>query len=150
MTGWRLGWIVAPTSAAETLDRLAQNLFIAAPTLSQFAACAAFDPETTAVLDERRRIFDQRRHVLLSWLSRLGFGVEGTPRGAFYVYARLPDAVAVDSMTYAAHLLEESGVAVTPGADFGEFQAGRHIRFAYTCDRAEIEGALRRMHPFRS
>lgn len=149
MTGWRLGWIVAPARAAETVERLAQNLFIAAATLSQYAACAAFDPGTIPILDERRRTFDQRREALLSGLRRLEFGVEGVPLGAFYVYARLPESVAVDSMTYAARLLEEAGVAVTPGADFGEYRADRHVRFAYTRRRAEIEDALGCMGRFR-
>ena len=149
MTGWRLGWIVGPAGAVEILDRLAQNLFIAAATLSQHAACAAFEPETTPILDERRRIFDQRRILLLAGLQRLGFRVEGVPSGAFYVYARLPDRVVVDSMTYATRLLEEVGVAVTPGADFGEYQADRHLRFAYTRGRAEIDCALGRIERFR-
>ncbi|MFZ0790945.1 MAG: aminotransferase class I/II-fold pyridoxal phosphate-dependent enzyme [Chromatiaceae bacterium] len=91
---------------------------------------------------------DPARILLLAGLQRLGFGVEGVPSGAFYVYARLPDHVVVDSMTYATRLLEEVGVAVTPGADFGDHQAERHLRFAYTCGRAEIDCGLGRIERF--
>lgn len=142
MTGWRLGWVVAPPDAVGTLERLAQNLFIAAGTLAQHAACAAFDPETDPILEGRRLIFEGRRRVLLKGLGKLGLRVELQPAGAFYCYARLPDDMAIDSMTYATRLLEEAGVAVTPGADFGDHEAGRHLRLAYTRDESEIVAAL--------
>lgn len=142
MTGWRVGWVVAPPDAVGTLERIAQNLFIAAGTLAQHAACAAFDPETDPILEERRQIFARRRQVLLRGLCRLGLRVEAEPAGAFYCYARLPDAMAMDSMTYATRLLEEAGVAVTPGADFGDHEAGLHLRFAYTRDESEIVAAI--------
>lgn len=150
MTGWRLGWIVVPDGAVETLNRLAQNLYIAAPTLSQYAACAAFDPGTAPLLEVRRQAFDQRRRVLLSGLKKLGFGVDVVPGGAFYVYARLPDWISGDSMTYATDLLEETGVAITPGRDFGAHEAHRHVRLAYTRDCAQIESALASMARFRN
>ena len=145
MTGWRVGWVVAPRDAVATLERLAQNLFIAAGTLAQHAACAAFDPGTDRILEGRRETFQCRRDRLLQGVRRLGFRVEGAPEGAFYVYARLPDRVGMDSMTYATRLLEEAGVAVTPGADFGDHEAGRHLRFAYTRDEAQIAAALERI-----
>ncbi len=149
MTGWRLGWIVGPQGAAETLERLAQNLFIAPATLSQHAACAAFDDGTTPILEDRRQTLERRRLALLSGLRALEFRAEGLPLGAFYVYARLPDDVALDSMTYATRLLEEAGVAITPGADFGTHEAGRHVRFAYTRARKAIDDALDRIDGFR-
>lgn len=150
MTGWRVGWVVAPKDAAATLERLAQNLFIAAGTLSQYAACAAFDPGTDAILEERRRIFAGRRDLLLKGVQGLAFRVEGEPVGAFYIYAGLPERIEMDSMTYAARLLDEAGVAVTPGADFGDHAAARHVRFAYTRDAEEIAGALERIARWHS
>lgn len=145
MTGWRVGWVVAPRGAAPTLERIAQNLFIAAGTLAQHAACAAFDPATDAILEGRRQTFEVRRRLLLQGLRALGFAVKGEPAGAFYVYAEIPDRIAIDSMTYATRLLDEVGVAVTPGADFGHHEAERHLRFAYTRDEAEIAAALERI-----
>ena len=145
MTGWRVGWVVAPMDAVATLERIAQNLFIAAGTLAQHAACAAFDPATDAILEGRRQTFEVRRRLLLQGLGALGFQVKGEPAGAFYVYAEIPDRIAMDSMTYATRLLEEVGVAVTPGADFGDHEADRHLRFAYTRDEAEIAAALDRI-----
>lgn len=145
MTGWRVGWLVAPKRSIDTLERISQNLFIAAGTLAQHAACAAFEPTTEVILEQRRRIFEQRRGVLLKGLRELGFGVAGEPDGAFYVYARLPRGLGLGSTTYAARLLEEVGVAVTPGADFGDHEAVQHLRFAYTRDAEEITAALQRI-----
>ena len=150
MTGWRVGWVVAPRGAAATLERIAQNLFIAAGTLAQHAACAAFEPATESILEERRQTFARRRGILLRGVRDLGFQVEGEPAGAFYIYAGLPDRVRIDSMTYAARLLDEGGVAVTPGADFGDHEAARHLRFAYTRDVGEIAGALERIAHWQS
>ena len=145
MTGWRVGWMVAPSSLAEALGRMAQNLFIAAATPSQYAALAAFEPCTAQIIEERRGIFAERRALMLSGLSALGFEVVGDTGGAFYIYARMPDRVPLDSMTFATRLLEEAGVAVTPGADFGVSQAGRHLRFAYTRDVSQLAEALGRL-----
>lgn len=145
MTGWRVGWIVAPRDASETLDRLAQNLFIAAATPAQHAALAAFDPAVSQILEERRDIFARRRAVLLRGLCDLGFQVVGDPVGAFYVYARMPNCIRLDSMAFATRLLEDVGVAVTPGADFGLWCAERHLRFAYTRDVGELTEALERL-----
>ncbi len=145
MTGWRVGWVAAPVDAVDALERLAQNLFIAAPTLAQHAACAAFEPETLAILERQRAQFQVRRDTLLPALIDLGFRVEGRPEGAFYLYARLPTSVSEDSMDFAARLLEEGGVAVTPGWDFGEQDAGRHVRFAYTRDLDDLREGVRRL-----
>lgn len=149
MTGWRVGWVVAPRDSVDTLERIAQNLFIAAGTLAQHAACAAFEPSTGGILEQRRRIFEQRRGVLLRGLGELGFGVAGEPDGAFYVYARLPGGLEMDSTAYAARLLHEAGVAVTPGADFGDHEAGQHLRLAYTRDAGEITSALERIEAWQ-
>ncbi len=145
MTGWRLGWLVGPEDAVEVMERLAQNLFIAANTPAQHAALAAFDETTGTILEARREMFRQRRDRLLPGLQSLGFEIAHSPSGAFYLYAGLPAQLAVDSMTFATQLLEKAGVAVTPGQDFGDHQAARHVRFAYTRDLALLDEAISRI-----
>ncbi len=131
MTGWRLGWLVAPERYVDAIDRIAQNVFLAASTPSQYAALAAFEPVTLALLDAQRDEFRARRDFLLPALRALGFGVPQKPRGAFYIYANCA-ALAPDSFVFARNLLEQAGVAITPGIDFGDHAAREHVRFAYT------------------
>ncbi|WP_409523742.1 pyridoxal phosphate-dependent aminotransferase [Nitrincola sp. MINF-07-Sa-05] len=144
MTGWRLGWIVAPEMAVPELEKLAQNLFISPSTLAQYAALAAFEPETLAILEARRVEFGKRRDLLVGGLRELGFVIPAMPEGAFYVYAdasHLTD----NSFEYCWSLLEEDFIAVTPGADFGNHQAHKFVRFSYTTTIERIEMALARL-----
>ncbi len=144
MTGWRIGWLVVPSGWTGVVDRLAQNLFLAAPTLSQHAALAVFEPESLAILDGHRRVLGARRDRLLEGLSGTGLEVRSRPAGAFYLYAdcsRYTD----DSEALAHALLAEAGVAVTPGCDFGEYRAGEHIRLAYTADEDALDEAAGRI-----
>lgn len=144
MTGWRLGWLVAPSDYVREADKLAQNIFLAAPTVSQHAALAAFSPETRAELAEHRDAFRQRRDFLLPALRELGFEIPVTPAGAFYLYAdcsRFTD----DSYAFALDVLEKAGVAITPGRDFGANQPERHLRFAYTTSLARLEEGVERI-----
>jgi aspartate/methionine/tyrosine aminotransferase len=144
MTGWRLGWLVAPEAYVRELDKLAQNIFLAAPTVSQYAALAAFEPETRDLLEQRRKAFKTRRDFLLPSLRELGFEIPVTPQGAFYLYAdcsRFSD----DSFAFAQELLEQAGVAVTPGRDFGFNNPERHLRFAYTTSQENLEEGVRRL-----
>lgn len=143
MTGWRLGWLVVPECYTDVMDKLAQNLFLAAPTMSQYAALAAFEQNTLEILEQRRQIFEQRRNTLLPALRDLGFEIPVTPQGAFYLYANCSKLLTneiSDSMALSKFLLKEAGVAMTPGLDFGSFQADLHCRFAYTTD---VENLLR-------
>ena len=144
MTGWRLGWLVAPEAAVREMEKIAQNLFISLSTVAQFAALAGFEPATRAILEERREIFRQRRDYLLPAVQSLGFDVPCTPRGAFYIYA---DAgrYTEDSQAFCLRLLEEHGVAITPGLDFGHFQAARHLRFSFTTGMERLELAMERL-----
>jgi aspartate/methionine/tyrosine aminotransferase len=131
MTGWRLGWLVAPEDSVSAAEKLAQNLFLAASTPAQYAALAAFTPEAQTVFEVRRREFQARRDFLLPALRELGFAIPVTPNGAFYLYAdcsRFTD----DSYAFALRLLDEVGVAITPGLDFGHYRPNRYVRFAYT------------------
>jgi aspartate/methionine/tyrosine aminotransferase len=130
MTGWRLGWLVAPADYVPDMDRLAQNIFLAASTPAQYAALAAFRPEVEVELQQRRRQFQARRDFLLPALRDLGFAIPVTPQGAFYLYADC-SRFCVDSQAFCLALLEEAGVAVTPGLDFGEHRPERHVRFSY-------------------
>jgi aspartate/methionine/tyrosine aminotransferase len=148
MTGWRVGWVVGPQEAVAVMDRLAQNLFIAANTPAQYAALAAFEPETLRLLDMRRETFRERRDRLLPGLRELGFQIAQRPGGAFYLYAGLPERVRLGSMEFATRLLEDVGVAVTPGQDFGEHAASRSVRFAYTRDVGLLDEAIRRIRAY--
>lgn len=147
MTGWRLGWLVVPEAYVAEVEKLAQNLFIAPPTLSQYAALAAFSEENIAILEAQRAEFARRRDFLLPALRRLGFQVPVEPRGAFYIYA---DCSAHTNNSYglAQDLLEGAGVAVTPGIDFGSFGAAEHMRFAYTTSMERLEDGVRRLGRF--
>jgi len=147
MTGWRLGWLVAPEAFIEPLDILAQNLFLAASTPAQYAALAAFEPATTAILEARRETFRARRDYLLPALQSLGFAIQQEPAGAFYLYAdcrRFSD----DSFTFAHDLLEIAGVAITPGIDFGSRGAAQHVRFAYTTSLEQLKTGVERVARF--
>ena len=147
MTGWRLGWIVAPEAYVDAIDRLAQNIFLAAPTLSQHAALAAFQPETLRILEQRRQAFKERRDFLLPALRGLGFEISATPQGAFYLYAdcrRFAD----DSGDLAERLLGRAGVAVTPGMDFGRNRPERYLRFAYTTAVDRLREGVQRIGDF--
>jgi len=147
MTGWRLGWLVAPHELVAEIDKLAQNLFLAAPTLAQHAAITAFDEENIAVLDSRRNEFQRRRDFLLPALRAIGFEIPVTPDGAFYLYAdcsRFTD----DSYRFAQDLLEQAGVAITPGIDFGTHQPEHHVRFAYTTSLENLQEGVRRLREY--
>lgn len=148
MTGWRLGWLIVPEIFVEVMDKLAQNLYLAAPTVAQYAALAAFESKTLTELERRRQLFEQRRNALLPALRELGFHIPITPQGAFYLYAdcsRFLDKTTPDSMALSRRLLHVAGVAITPGLDFGEFNAAQHCRFAYTTDTERLVEAVSRM-----
>ena len=147
MTGWRIGWLVAPESFIPELDKLSQNLFLAAPTTAQHAALAAFKPETQKILLHRRDEFKQRRDFLLPALRELGFDIPVTPQGAFYLYANC-QTFTEDSFKFSKQLLEEAGVAVTPGLDFGKNKPEQHLRFAYTTSMERLEEGVKRIRQF--
>lgn len=147
MTGWRLGWLVAPTWALPALERLAQNLFLAAPTPAQHAALAAFAPGTLTQLEARKAELRQRRDFLLPALRALGFDIPTVPQGAFYLYADC-SRHADDSLAFTRRLLDEAGIAATPGIDFGIHRAARHLRFAYTQPLARLAEAAARLERF--
>lgn len=144
MTGWRLGWLVVPPAYLRDVEKLAQNLYIAPSTPAQHAALAAFHPETIAILEARRAEFQARRDLLMPGLERLGFRIAARPEGAFYIYAELGD-LAPDSFRFAMDLVEQAGVAATPGLDFGSNAPERHMRFAYTVTQEKLAEGLARI-----
>lgn len=143
MTGWRLGWAVVPVELVRPIQKIAQNLFISPPAISQYAALKAFD--AVEELEEMKKTYIKRRDFLLPILKRLGFNILVEPEGAFYIYAGI-ERWGIDSMEFVERALNEAKVALTPGYDFGSFKAGSHIRFSYAnsldnlkkgCDRLE-------------
>ena len=147
MTGWRLGWLVAPPGYVRDIEKLAQNLFISPSTVAQHAALACFDPATIAIVEERRAELDRRRRFLIPALQSIGIKVPVEPQGAFYVYADI-SGVAPDSFAFARDLLTRAGVALTPGKDFGHNEPERHIRIAYTQTVERLEEAVERIRNF--
>ena len=147
MTGWRVGWMVVPDVYVDAIDRIAQNIFLAPPTMSQYAALTALKTDTQLILDERRDIFKQRRDFLLPVIKQLGFDVAVKPQGAFYIYANC-ERFTNDSFNWVKQLLDEQGVALTPGIDFGENMANRYCRFAYTQSLEVLEQAMGKVESF--
>ena len=144
MTGWRLGWLVAPPAAVPELEKLAQNLYISASSIAQHAALACFSEEAMAIFEQRRMAFQQRRDFLLPALRGLGFRIEVEPQGAFYLYADV-SAFTDDAQAFCAHFLETEHVAFTPGVDFGFHRANQHVRLAYTQPVPRLQEAVERI-----
>jgi aspartate/methionine/tyrosine aminotransferase len=148
MTGWRLGWLVVPDSLVPVFEKLAQNLFICAPTIAQHAALACFRDDALAIFEARRLEFKRRRDFLVPALRELGFAVPVMPDGAFYVYAdisQLAHRHAGDSTAFARAALEDAHVAIVPGDDFGFAAPSRHVRFSYATQFERIEEAVQRL-----
>jgi len=145
MTGWRVGWMVIPEDMVRPVEKLAQNLFISAPTLSQIAAVAAFD--ATEELDGHVARYAQNRALILETLPRLGLTTFAPPDGAFYVYADVSPWTG-DSVRFCADLLEATGVAVTPGVDFDPARGRQTLRFSYARDVETVSEAMSRLEGF--
>lgn len=144
MTGWRLGWVVAPEWAVATLDRLAQNIFLAASTPAQYAALAAFTSEALAIMERSGRNCSSAGIFYSQRCNRWVFRYEREPQGAFYIYAS-SERFGDDAQVLCARLLDKTGVVFTPGIDFGSHQATTHVRFAYTTPVARLAEAVERL-----
>ena len=145
MTGWRIGWMVVPDRLVRPIERLAQNLFISVPDLSQRAALAAFGarPELEAV----REVYAENRALLLDRLPKLGFETILPADGAFYLYADITP-FADDSVVFARELLQQAGVAVTPGPDFDRVHGHRFVRFSLAGHHADMIEGMDRIAAF--
>ena len=144
MTGWRLGWIVVPDAFIEMANILAQNLFISASSIAQYAALGAFTDEAEEVFEERRIAFQRRKSFLATELRSLGFVIPREIQGAFYIYADI-SRFSQDSEHFCNSLLNEHHVAITPGTDFGQYKASQHVRFAFTTSMENLELGIERL-----
>jgi aspartate/methionine/tyrosine aminotransferase len=141
MTGWRIGWLLVPDELMDAVDRLAGNFTICPPALSQFGAVAAFDAYEE--LDANVARYASNRALMLDRLPQIGLDSLAPADGAFYVYADV-SAWTDDSLTWAARLLAETGVAVAPGVDFDPVDGGRFIRMCFAGDDRDLDAALDR------
>lgn len=147
MTGWRLGWAVVPDAMVPVMERLAQNYYICAPTPAQMAALACFTPESIAECEARRQELAQRRALVLQGLQDIGLPVPVKPDGAFYVYIDV-SSTGLDSMRFCQQALQQAHVALTPGHDFGPWQASRHVRLSYATGSDDLREGLNRLKAF--
>lgn len=147
MTGWRLGWMVVPEALVGAVEKLAMNLFICAPAPAQHAALACFRPESIAIYEQRRAEFARRRDAIVPALRALGFGVPVEPDGAFYVWADC-SAFGIGGEQLADRLLDEAGVCVVPGIDFGVRDAQRWLRVTYANSLPRLHEAVERIRRF--
>lgn len=147
MTGWRLGWLVLPPALVPQVEKLAQNLLISASSIAQHAAVACFTPETLAIYEERKAEFKRRRDYIVPALESLGFTVPVVPDGAFYVYADC-SALSDDADQLSLDMLNEAGVVLVPGLDFGPFTARRYIRLSYATSMEKLQEAVARLRVF--
>ncbi len=144
MTGWRLGWLVVPPAWVPTFEKLAQNLFICPSVPAQHAALACFGSEALSLYRARRDEFRQRRDYIVPALRELGFGVPVEPDGAFYVYVDC-SRFSPDSAAFAVEMLEQAGVAMVPGEDFGTNQPERYLRVSYATSLPHLKEAVARV-----
>jgi aspartate/methionine/tyrosine aminotransferase len=142
MTGWRIGWIVVPERLVRPVERLAQNLYISPPYLSQVAALAAF--EATEELEAVKASYSRNRAMLLEELPRLGIADMHPVDGAFYVYADVA-RFTNDAVAFSKRMLEEAGVAATPGADFDAEEGAHYLRFSFAGSEDDCREAVRRL-----
>ena len=147
MTGWRVGWMIVPQDHVRRVERLAQNMFICAPHASQALALAAFDCKDE--LDGHLSVYAQNRKLMIDGLRAAGFDKFAPPDGAFYIYADVSDYT-VDARGFAAEILDQAGVAVTPGLDFDPVDGHRWLRFSYARATADIAEGIARLQRFMS
>lgn len=147
MTGWRLGWLVVPERIVPALEKLAQNLFICPSSIAQYAALACFEPATLAIYEERKAEFKRRRDYIVPALRELGFGIPVMPDGAFYVYADC-SKFTDDADAFAKQVLNEAGVVIVPGLDFGPATAASYVRLSYANSFENLQEAVGRLKQF--
>ncbi len=143
MTGWRVGWMVVPEGLVRTVERLAQHLYISPPAVAQVAALAAFDG--TEELEANKAVYAANRELLLVEFAKAGFDKIAPPDGGFYLYVDV-SKFTDDSLAFTKQMLDEIGIAATPGADFDD-ENGRHfLRFCYAGTTVDMEEAARRLN----
>ncbi|MBC3860841.1 pyridoxal phosphate-dependent aminotransferase [Undibacterium jejuense] len=147
MTGWRLGWLVVPERIVPELEKLSQNLFICPSSIAQHAALACFSPEALTIYEKRKAEFKRRRDYIVPALRELGFGVPVMPDGAFYVYADC-SRFTNDADAFAKQVLNDAGVVIVPGLDFGPATASSYVRLSYANSMENLQEAIVRLRKF--
>jgi aspartate/methionine/tyrosine aminotransferase len=147
MTGWRLGWLVVPEKMVQQIEKLAQNLFICASSIAQHAGVACFTPEALAIYEQRKAEFKRRRDYIVPALGHLGFRVPVMPDGAFYVYADC-STLLDDADRLSVDLLNQVGVVLVPGLDFGPYTARQYMRLSYATSMENLQEAIDRLRVF--
>jgi aspartate/methionine/tyrosine aminotransferase len=142
MTGWRVGWMIVPEYLVEPVERLAQNFYISPSAIAQVAALGAFDG--MAELDANKRVYRANRDLLLAELPKAGFDQLVPADGAFYLYADV-SRFTRDSLAFAKLMLDETGVAATPGVDFDEARGRQFLRFSYSRSTADMAEGVQRL-----
>ena len=142
MTGWRVGWMVVPPGLVRTMERLAQNLYISPPAVAQVAALGAFDG--IEELEGNRRVYAANRDLLLRELPKAGLSKIVPADGAFYLYVDVGDYTD-DSLAFSKAMLDETGVAATPGVDFDAARGRRFVRFSYSGTTEDMAEAAERL-----
>ena len=145
MTGWRVGWMIVPADHVRLVERLAQNMFICAPHASQALALAAFD--CADELDGHLEVYAAKRDLMLKGLVRAGLTKFAPPDGAFYIYVDVSDYTD-DARAFAAQILDEAGVSVTPGLDFDPEEGHKWLRLSYARSTADITEGVARLQAF--
>ena len=145
MTGWRVGWMVVPEDHVRQVERLAQNLFICPPHVSQLTALASMDAKEE--LEQNINVYKKNREILLEELPKAGLKTFSPPDGAFYIYVDISE-FSNDSLKFCKDVLEQAGVAITPGLDFDQKRGNSTIRFSYARSTEDILEGARRIKKF--
>ncbi len=147
MTGWRIGWMIVPEDHVRQVEKVSQNLFICPPHASQITALAALDAKDE--LDENVKVYRKNREILLAELPKAGFTTFSPPDGAFYIYVDI-SKFSNDSLSFCRQVLDEVGVAITPGLDFDQHRGSSTIRFSYARSTEDIIECTKRLRVFMS
>ena len=145
MTGWRIGWMVVPEDHVRQVEKVSQNLFICPPHVSQIAALAALDAKDE--LNENVKVYKKNREILLKELPDAGFTTFSPPDGAFYIYVDI-SKFSKDSLNFCKKVLNEAGVAITPGLDFDQNRGSSTIRLSYARSTEDIIEGTKRLKKF--
>ena len=147
MTGWRIGWMVVPQDHVRRVERLAQNMFICAPHVSQRAALYALSAQDE--LDHNLQVYTENRALMIAGLREAGFDNIAPPDGAFYIYADI-SRFHSDSLSFCKDVLDKAGVAITPGLDFDPVRGGTTVRFSYARSTQDMIEGLERLRKYMS
>ena len=145
MTGWRIGWIIVPENHIRQIESIVQNMFICAPHVSQVAAIAAMDAKDE--LEYNMSVYRENRSLMIEGLAKAGFTEIAPPDGAFYIYADI-SKFSNNSFKFARDILDEAGIAITPGFDFDAERGNETIRFSYAGTTDDMKEGLSRLYKF--